>query len=182
MEAFNILLWALRHTGVTLDEGQSLTVWIVHKLQSWWGYVVGEQAHSLDNRLWIVLGSLCHFIRQIHLELEVSAVVGSAEQHAREVALTAYFFGLDGFHAACRINVFRLHSLSNELRRHQSWFSAIRTSIRLDYANQRLEVLHILCVGHAVGLVVRRNSMLCLLVGIGTVLMAVKAAAGPLDD
>ena len=94
----------------------------------------------------------------------------------------AYFFGLDDFHVACSINVFRLHYLSNELCRHLSWFLAVRTSVHLDYANQHLEVLHILCIGHVVGLVVRRNSMLYLLEGIGTLLMVVEAAAVPLDD
>jgi hypothetical protein len=43
-------------------------------------------------------------------------------------------------------------------------------------------VLHVLCVGHVVGLVIREDSVLCLLKGIGTLLMIVKAAAIPSDD
>jgi hypothetical protein len=43
-------------------------------------------------------------------------------------------------------------------------------------------VFHILCVGHVVGLVVRRHSMFCLLKGIGALLMVVEAAAVPSDD
>jgi hypothetical protein len=35
-----------------------------------------------DNHLRIVVSSLRHVIRQVHHELEVSAVIGSAEQHA----------------------------------------------------------------------------------------------------
>ena len=51
-----------------------------------------KQAHGLDNCLWIVAGSLRHVVRQVHLELEVSAVVGSTEQHAREVVLSSHGF------------------------------------------------------------------------------------------
>jgi len=80
------------------------------------------------------------------------------------------------------VDIFRLHSLSNELRRHQSWFLTVRTLVHLDRANQGLEVLHILCVGHVVGLVIRRNLMLCLLEGTGTLLMVDEVAAVPSDD
>ncbi len=97
-------------------------------------------------------------------------------------SIAVYFFGFDDCRAVCSVNVFRLHSLSNELCRHQSWFSTISTSIHLDHANQGLEVFHILCDGHFVGLVIHRNLMLCLLKGTGTLLMVVEAAAVPLDD
>ena len=94
-----------------------------------------------------------------------------------------YFFGFDDdCPAVCSVHVFMLHSLSNELHRHQSWFLTVRTSVRLDHANQGLEVRHILCVGHIKGLVIRRNSMICLLKGTGTLLMVVEVAAVPLDD
>jgi hypothetical protein len=55
---FALILRTARHATLTLDEGQSLTVRITHALQSWRGYVVSEQAHGLDNGLWIVVGSL----------------------------------------------------------------------------------------------------------------------------
>ncbi len=100
----------------------------------------------------------------------------------REVAFVAYFFGFDDPHVVCSVDLFGLHSLSNELRRHQSWFSAIGTPIRLDHSNQGLEVLHVLCVGHVVGLVIRGDSVLRLLKGICTLLMVVEAAAIPLGD
>ena len=125
---------------------------------------MGGYCHN--NRLRIIIGSLCRVVRHVHLELEVSAVVGSAEQHAREVvAFAAYFFGFDDCRPICQVNVLRPYSLSDELHRHESWFSTIRTSVRLDHADQGLEVFHILCVGHVVGLVVCRHSMLCLLEG-----------------
>jgi len=120
MEALNVPLRTTQRAALTLDEGQSLTIRIIHALQSWRGYVVGEQAHGLDNCFWIVVGSLCRVIRQVHLELEVSAVVSSTEQHAREVALAAYFFSFDDCHPICRVNVCRPHSLSNEFRHHKS--------------------------------------------------------------
>jgi hypothetical protein len=141
-----------------------------------------KKAHGLDNCLRIVVSSLCHVVRQVHLELEVSAVVGSTEQYAREVALPAYFFGFDDCRPICQVNVFRSYSLSAELRCHESWFSTICTSVHLGHVDQGLEVFHILCVGHVVGLVVRRHLMLCLLEGIGALLMVVEAAALPLDD
>jgi hypothetical protein len=179
---FALTLQTARRAALTLDEGQSLTVRIAHALQSWQGYVVSEQAHGLDNRLWIIVGSLCHVVRQVHLELKVSAVVSSAEQHAREVAFAAYFFGFDDCRPICRVNVFRPYYLSDELRCHESWFSTICTSVHLDHSDQGLEVFHILCVGHIVGLVVCRHSMLRLLEGIGALLMIVEAAAVPSDD
>ena len=97
-------------------------------------------------------------------------------------SIAAYFFGCDDCRAVCSVDVFRLHSLSNELCHHQSWFLTVLNSVRLDHANQGLEVLHILCVGHVVGLVIRRNLMLHLLKGTGTLLMVVEAAAVPSDD
>ncbi len=157
-------LHAVRHS----NKGQSLTVRITCALQSLLGYVVSEQAQSLDNHLRIVVDSLCHVVRQVHLELEVLAVIGSAEQHAREVAFVAYFFGFDDYRTVCSVNIFGLHSLSNKLRRHQFWFLTVRTSLCLDHVNHGLEVLHILCVGHVVGLVIRGDSVLRLLKGIGT--------------
>jgi hypothetical protein len=39
---FTLTLRTMRHAALTLDEGQSLAVWIAHALQSWRGYVVGE--------------------------------------------------------------------------------------------------------------------------------------------
>ena len=89
---------------------------------------------------------------------------------------------IDDCHAVCSVDIFRLHSLSNKLRRHQSRFWTVRTSVRLDHSNQGLEVLHILCVGRVVGLAIGRNSMLCLLKGTGTLLMVIEVAAVPLDD
>ena len=59
---FALTLWTARRSALTLDEGQSLTVQITHALQSWWGYVVSEQAYSLDNCLWIVVSSLSHVV------------------------------------------------------------------------------------------------------------------------
>ena len=91
---FALTLRTARRAALTLDEGQSLTVRIARALQSWRGYIVSEQAQGLDNRLWVVVGFLCHVVRQVHLELEVSAVVGSTEQYAREVAFAAYSCGL----------------------------------------------------------------------------------------
>ena len=114
--------------------------------------------------------------------LEVLAIVGSTEHHAREVALAAYLLG---FLDICIIhggNVFELHSLRNKLCCHQSWFATVRTSVRLNYTNQGLEVLHILCVGHLVVLIVRRHSMLCLFKDIHFLLVVAKAAAVPLYD
>jgi len=182
MEALNVPLRTAQRAALALDEGQSLTIRIAHTLQSWWGYLAGEQAHGLDNCFRIVVGSLCHVIRQVHLELEVSAIVGSAEQHAREVALMAYFFSFDDCRPICQVNVCRPHSPSNEFHCHKSWLLTICTSVRLNHADQGLEVFHILCVGHVVGLVVRRHSMLCLLEGIGALLTVVEAAAVPSDD
>ncbi len=89
----------------------------------------------------------------------------------------AYFFGFDDCCMICSANVFRLHSLRNELRFHQSWFATVSTSIRLDHANQGFKVLHIFCVGHVVGLVVGRNSMLSLLESIRALLVVVETAA-----
>jgi len=100
---FTLTLRTTRCAILTLDEGQFLTVRIAHALQSWRGYVVSEQVHGLDNCLRIVVGSLLHVVRQVHLELEVSAVVGSVEQHAREVAFAAYFFGFDDWHTVCSV-------------------------------------------------------------------------------
>ncbi len=61
---FTITLWTTRCAALTLDEGQSLAVRIAHalQLQSWRGYIVGEQANGLDNCLQIVVGSLCHVL------------------------------------------------------------------------------------------------------------------------
>jgi hypothetical protein len=182
MVAFNVLLRTARRAALALNEGQSLTIRITHTLQPWWGYIVGEHAHGLNHRLWIVVSSLRHVVRQVHLELVVLAVVGSAEQHAREVALAAYFFGFDDCCAICGGDVFRLHSLRNELRCHQSWFATVSTSVRLDHTNQGLEVLPILCVGHGVGLVVGRNSMLSLLESVRALLVVVKMATVPSND
>ena len=99
MEAFNVLLWTVQRATLALNEGQSLAFRIVHTLQSWREYVVSEHAHGLKHRLGIVVDSICHVVRQVYLELVVPAVVGSAEQHAREVAqvalAVAYFFGFD---------------------------------------------------------------------------------------
>ena len=164
---FALTLWNVRRAALTLDEGQSLAVRITHALLSQRGYVVGEQVHGLDNCLWIIVGSLRHVIRQVYLELEVSAIVGSTELHAREVAFAAYFFGFNDSSPICRVNVFRPYSLSNELRCHKSWFSTKRTSVRLDHANQGLRLFHILCG---------------LLESVGALLMVVKAAAVPSDD
>jgi hypothetical protein len=183
MVAFKVLLRTAHRPTLALDEGQSLAIRIVHTLQSWWGYVVGEHAHGLNYCLGIVVDSICHVVQQVHLKLVVPAVVGSAEQHAREVALkVAYLFGFDDCRPICRVNIFGPHFLSNELRCHKSWLLTVRTSVHLYHADQGFEVFHILCVGHVVGLVVRRHSMLRLLEGIGALLMVVKAAAVPSDD
>jgi hypothetical protein len=182
MVEFNVLLWTARRTTLTLNEDQSLAIRIAHTLQPWQGYVVGEHAHGLNHRLQIVVSSLCHVVRQVHLELVVLAVVSSTELHALEVALAAYFFGFDDCCAICGGDVFRLHSLRNELHCHQSWFATVSTSVRLDHTNQGLEVLHILCVGHVVGLVVGRNLMLTLLESVRALLVVVKTAAVPLND
>jgi hypothetical protein len=182
MVAFDVLLWTARRTALTLNEGQSLAIRIAHTLQPWQGYVVGEHAHGLNHGLWIVVSPLCHVVRQVHLELVVPAVVGSAEQHAQEVALAAYFFRFDDCYVICGGNVFRLHSLRNKLHCHQSWFATVSTSVRLDHANQGLEVLHILCVGHVVGLVVGRNLMISLLESVPALLVVVEMAAVPSND
>ena len=118
MEAFNVLLWTVQRATLALNEGQSLAFRIVHTLQSWREYVVSEHAHGLNHCFWIVVSSLCHVVRQVHLELVVPAVVGSKKQHAREVALASYFFGSDDCCAICGGNIFRLHSLGNDLRCH----------------------------------------------------------------
>ena len=52
----------------------------------------------------------------------------------------------------------------------------------LNPANQGLEMLHILCVGHIMGLVVHRHLLLCLLKGPSALLVVVEAAAVPSDD
>ena len=76
------------------------------------------------------------------------AIVGSAEQHAREVAFPAYLLGFLDVHAIRGINVLGHYSLRDKLCCQQSWFATVRTSVHLNYTNQGLEVLHILCVGH----------------------------------
>ena len=48
--------------------------------------------------------------------------------------------------------------------------------------NQGLEMLHILCVGHIMGLLVHRHLLLCLLKGPCALLVVVEAAAVPSDD
>ena len=54
--------------------------------------------------------------------------------------------------------------------------------LRLNHANHCLEILHILCVGHDMGLVVHRHLLLCFLQGPGALLVVVKVTAVPLDD
>ncbi len=44
MEALNVLLWTGWCAALALNEGQSLTIRITRALQSWRGYIVGEQA------------------------------------------------------------------------------------------------------------------------------------------
>ena len=60
-----------------------------------------------------------------------------------------------------------------------AWFATVCTSVRLDHANQGLEMLHILCVGHVVGLVVHRHLMLSLLESPRALLVVVETAAAP---
>ncbi len=72
--------------------------------------------------------------------------------------------------------------MCNKLRCHQSWFATVSTSVRLNHANQSLEMLHILCVGHVAGLVVGRNLMLGLLESVRALLVVVETAAVPSND
>ena len=88
-----VLLWTTRHSTLALYKGQLLTIRVVCTLQPWWGYVVGEYAYGLDHCLGEVVGSFRHVVLQVYLELVVPAIVGSAEQHAREVAFEAYLLG-----------------------------------------------------------------------------------------
>ena len=48
--------------------------------------------------------------------------------------------------------------------------------------NQGLEMLHILCVGHILGLLVHRHLLLCLLKGPCALLVVAEVAAVPSDD
>ncbi len=91
------------------------------------GYVVGEQAHGLDYSLGKVVGSFCHVVQQVYLELEVLAIAGFVEQCAREVALAAYLLGFLDVYTIRGLNVLGFHSLRDKLRRHQSWFATVRT-------------------------------------------------------
>ena len=151
-------------------------------VQPWRGYVVGEQAHGLDHCLGKVVGSFCHVIRQVYLELVVPAIVGSMDQHAQEVALATYLLGFLDIRAIRGIDILGgFHPLCDKLRCHQSLFAILRTSLRmLNYTNQGLEVLHILCVGHIMALVVHRHLMLSLLECPRALLVVVEAAAAPL--
>ena len=59
---FALAPWTARCAALTVDEGQSLAIWIAHTLQSLRGCVVSEQAHSLDNCVRIVVGSFCRVV------------------------------------------------------------------------------------------------------------------------
>ena len=66
----------------TLNKGQFLAIWIAHVLQTWRGLLVGQQMYPLSHCLWEVVGSLCHVIGEVILELVEPTIVGAAEQHA----------------------------------------------------------------------------------------------------
>jgi hypothetical protein len=93
-----------------------------------------------------------------------------------------HLFGLLDNFLASGINVLGLHSLHNKLCGHQPWLLTMHSPVRLDNANQSLEMLHILCVCHIVALVVHWHSMLCLLESPCALLMVIEVAAVPMDD
>jgi hypothetical protein len=68
-------------------------------------------------------------------------------------------------------------SLHNKLHCHQSRFETIRTSLGFDNADQVLEMLHILCVDHVVGLIVQRHSVLHLLEGPRALLVVIECGS-----
>ena len=120
---------------------------------------------------------LRHVVCQLRLEWPIPDAVGPTEEHTREVRFAAVRFCLGELVRRRVVDLIWGHPLTDEVGVDKARLISVRSSVRLDDSNKRLEELNIISVAGVMALIVGANLVLCLFECPGALLPCTEVAA-----